>query len=179
MMARAPRLSVGHDRRRRCGRTRIRCEARGWWQLWKDGRVRELQINSLFCKPICKPDAARQRETGETEPTERDGTGPVRRGHRTRERRPETPEINVIWLITQRRLATTRCAGTWPERRKPQVGNRQQRITRDIVPRSRGLTCADSTADRTRSAGCTGTSQPAVPRPVPRLALDRRSPSED
>ena len=36
------------------------------------GRQREPQINRLFCKPICKPDAARQRETGETEPTERE-----------------------------------------------------------------------------------------------------------
>jgi hypothetical protein len=26
--------------------------------------VRELQINRLFCKPICKPDAAGQDETG-------------------------------------------------------------------------------------------------------------------
>ena len=34
------------------------------------GRVRELQINRLFCKPICKPDAARQHGTGETEPME-------------------------------------------------------------------------------------------------------------
>ena len=57
------------------------------------GRVRKLQINSLFCKPICKPDAARQHETGETEPTERDGTGlsvevsmPVRDGPRRRRR---------------------------------------------------------------------------------------------
>ena len=68
------------------------------------GGVQKLQINSLFCKPICKPDAARQYETGETEPTERDGTGPVRRGHHTRERLPETPKTHVVWLITQRRL---------------------------------------------------------------------------
>src|SRR6516162_2386037 len=66
------------------------------------GRVRELQINRLFCKPICKPGAAGQRETGETEPTERDGICPVRRGHHARERRPETSETHVVWLITQR-----------------------------------------------------------------------------
>jgi len=30
------------------------------------------------------------------------------------------------------------------------------------------MTCTDSTADRTWSAGCTGISRPAVPRPVPR-----------
>src|SRR5215813_15242668 len=62
----------------------------------------EPQINSLFCKPICKPDAARQRETSGTEPTERDGFCPVRRGHHARERRPETSETHVVWLITQR-----------------------------------------------------------------------------
>ena len=65
-----------------------------------DGR--ELQINSLFCKPICKPDAARQRDTGGTDPTERDGAGAVRRGHHARERLPGTSETNVVWLITQR-----------------------------------------------------------------------------
>jgi hypothetical protein len=62
----------------------------------------KLQINRLFCKPICKPDAARQHGTGETERTERDGLCPVRRGHRTHERRPETAETVVVWLITQR-----------------------------------------------------------------------------
>jgi hypothetical protein len=41
------------------------------WQPRKSGGGRgKLQIISLLCKPICKPDAARQRETGETEPTE-------------------------------------------------------------------------------------------------------------
>ena len=70
----------------------------------KDGSCgrAETRINSLFCKPICKPDAARQLETGETDPTERDGTGPVRRGHYVRERLPGTSETNVVWLITQR-----------------------------------------------------------------------------
>ena len=63
-------------------RVRTRCRAP---RDGSHGRARrgcgKLQINRLFCKPICKPDAARQDETGETEPTERDGTGPVRRGH--------------------------------------------------------------------------------------------------
>ena len=63
------------------------------------GGCGKLQINSLFCKPICKPDAAGQLET---EQTERDGICAVRRGHRTRQRRPETPETEVVWLITQR-----------------------------------------------------------------------------
>ena len=63
--------------------------------------MRPLNKN-LFCKPICKPDAARQRGTGETEPTRRDVICPVRRGHHPRERRPGTPETSVVWLITQR-----------------------------------------------------------------------------
>jgi hypothetical protein len=62
----------------------------------------KLQINSLFCKPICKPDAARPYETGETEPTERDGICPVCRGHHACGRRSETGETHVVWLITQR-----------------------------------------------------------------------------
>ena len=65
--------------------------------------MRGLQINRLFWKPICKPDAARKYETGETEPTERDEICPVRRGHRTRQRRLETAETDVVWLITQGR----------------------------------------------------------------------------
>jgi hypothetical protein len=56
----------------------------------------------LLCKPICKPDTARQRETGETEPTEREGVSPIRRGRRGCERRPETSKTRVVWLITQR-----------------------------------------------------------------------------
>ena len=66
------------------------------------GRAQEPQLNRLFCKPICKPNAARQDETGETEPMERDGNGPVRRGRRGRARRPEMSETHVVWLITQR-----------------------------------------------------------------------------
>ena len=66
------------------------------------GWARELQASRLLCKPICKPDAARQRETGETEPTGRDEICPVRRGHHARERLPETPETDVVVLITQR-----------------------------------------------------------------------------
>jgi hypothetical protein len=44
------------------------------------------------------------------------------------------------------------------------------RITRGKVSRSRSMTCTDSTADRTRSADCTGISRLPVPRPVPRLS---------
>src|SRR6185437_5340183 len=79
-----------------------RCRAPRDGSHGRAGRVRELQANRLFCKPICKPDAARQYGTGETEPTERDVICPVRRGHHARERQPETPETHVVWLITQR-----------------------------------------------------------------------------
>src|SRR6266496_5630717 len=65
----------------------------GGWE-----RRRKPQLNRLFCKPICKPDAVRQFETGETEPTERDLICHVRRCHRTCERLPETAETRVVWL---------------------------------------------------------------------------------
>jgi hypothetical protein len=68
---------------------------------WRAGRCRNPQINSPFCKPICKPDAAGQLETRETEPAQRDGICPVRRGHHTCERQRGTPETHVVWLITQ------------------------------------------------------------------------------
>jgi hypothetical protein len=59
----------------------------------------KLQINSLFCKPVCKPDAARHTGRGRRS---RNGICPVHRGHRTGERQRGTPETDVVWLITQR-----------------------------------------------------------------------------
>ena len=61
----------------------------------RTGAAGPPQINRLFCKPICKPDAVKQVETGETEPTERDVICPDHRGHWTREKLPETPETCV------------------------------------------------------------------------------------
>ena len=58
--------------------------------------------------------------------------------------------------------------------RQSKIG--QRRITRGLLPRSHSVTCTDSMADRTGSADCTGISRPPVPRPVPRPAVDRRSP---
>jgi hypothetical protein len=43
-----------------------------------------------------------------TDLTERDGTCPIRQGHSTRERPPETAETHVVWLITLRLLAELR-----------------------------------------------------------------------
>ena len=108
----AARPGVGHDRMRR-GACRGRVASQSLGESGHSaaprdgshGRARRgagTADHSPFCKPICKPDAARQLETGETEPTERDEICPVRRGHRARERRPETPETEVVWLITQR-----------------------------------------------------------------------------
>ena len=102
MTARLPRLSIGHDRRRRCLASPETVRSPGMAATEGARRVRELQISSLFCKPTCKPDTLRQLETGETDPTERDGSCPVRRGHCARERHPETGETHVVWLITQR-----------------------------------------------------------------------------
>ena len=84
-------------------RARTSCRVSRDGSRRRSGRGVSLQINSLFCKPICKPDAGRRHETGETEPTERDGICPVRRGQHPRERQHETAETCVVWLITQRR----------------------------------------------------------------------------
>ena len=83
-------------------RARTWCCAPGMAAAGRKGRGAGIGRSFACCKPICKPDAARQLETRETEPTERDGICPVRRGHYARERRPETSETNVVWLITQR-----------------------------------------------------------------------------
>ena len=47
------------------------CRAQGWHSR-KVVEAREMQINRLFCKPICKPDAAGQAETGETQKVRED-----------------------------------------------------------------------------------------------------------
>ena len=52
--------------------------SRGIAATKRTGKVREPQIKQLFCKPICKPDAAKPCGTGETEPTGRDVICPVR-----------------------------------------------------------------------------------------------------
>ncbi len=103
-------LGLGRDQRRRVARPGHAARQVAW-RAWTRCRTTtterrdgcgKLQIIRLLCKPICKPDAARQHETGETKPTERDGIWPVRRGHRTRGRLSETSETCVVWLITQR-----------------------------------------------------------------------------
>ena len=83
-----------------------------------------------------KPDAARQFETGETEPTERDGICPVRRGHRGRERLPETSETQVVWLITQRRPRTGSSPGA------PNPGSRRHSGDLLYVPCRNRSQCA-------------------------------------
>ena len=63
---------------------------------------RDPQARNRFCKPICKPDAAGQLETGETWKDRVDFAAQVGRGQRGDQRLPETPETPVVWLITQR-----------------------------------------------------------------------------
>jgi hypothetical protein len=38
----------------------------------RTGRFGKPQISCLFCKPVCKPDAAGQAETGETQKARED-----------------------------------------------------------------------------------------------------------
>ena len=65
-------------------------------------QVQEMQIRSLLCKPICKPDAAGPAETGETQKAGDDLAPYVCRGQYGDLRLPETVETHVVWLITQR-----------------------------------------------------------------------------
>ena len=66
---------------------------------WND---RDPQARNRFCKPICKPDAAGQLETGETWKDRVDFAAQVGRGQRGDRRLLETGETRVVWLITQR-----------------------------------------------------------------------------
>jgi hypothetical protein len=61
-----------------------------------------MQINRLFCKPICKPDAAGQAETGETQKVREDFAEKIDGGQQGDQGQPETAETAVVWLITQR-----------------------------------------------------------------------------
>ena len=63
---------------------------------------RNSQVRDRLCKPICKPDAAGQAETGEMQKAGGDFTPQVDRGQRGDQRLPETAETHVVWLITQR-----------------------------------------------------------------------------
>lgn len=69
------------------------------WQPRGRGRTRKPQLNSLLCKPVCKPDAVKRSETGETEPIKRTVICRVRRGHCTRERLSEMSETVVVRLM--------------------------------------------------------------------------------
>jgi hypothetical protein len=62
----------------------------------------ETRNENPFCKPICKPDATGRAETGETQKLPEDCAASVGRGQRGDQRKPETPETHVVWLITQR-----------------------------------------------------------------------------
>jgi hypothetical protein len=66
------------------------------------GRIANRQVSDQFCKPICKPDAAGQAETGETQKAGDDLAPYVCRGQYGDLRLPGTAETDVVWLITQR-----------------------------------------------------------------------------
>jgi len=63
---------------------------------------RNPQAMMRFCKPICKPNAARRLEIGETQKARDDFAPHVCPGQGGDQRLPETPETHVVWLITQR-----------------------------------------------------------------------------
>ena len=67
------------------------------------GRVIFADTNQQIGKPIWARDVAGQAETGETQKAREDFMSPVCRGQRGDQRRPETADTNVVWLlITQR-----------------------------------------------------------------------------
>jgi len=59
-------------------------------------------VSNQICARICARDAVGQVETRETRRDPPRIPTPVRRGQRGDQRRPETPETCVVWLITQR-----------------------------------------------------------------------------
>lgn len=67
--------------------------------LWKG---RNPQIKNR----LCKPDAARQAKTRETDRTHHDFMPSVCQGQRGDQRLPETAETRVVRLITQRTAGT-------------------------------------------------------------------------
>jgi hypothetical protein len=148
-------------------RGREQCRAPGTAATEGRGGCGKVQINSLFCKPICKPDAARQLETEETDPTERDGICPVRRGHRTRQRLPETAETDVVWLITQRRLAASARQHAATTKRNRRSETSQRCITRGTLSCLTCTSCTDITGHRTDSTRCAGIIRRRGPRTGP------------
>jgi hypothetical protein len=57
---------------------------------------------SQVCKPFCKPDTTGQGETGKTQQTTGHIAFQICRDQRSGQRRSETAETHVVWLITQR-----------------------------------------------------------------------------
>jgi hypothetical protein len=60
------------------------------------------QAERLICARICARDAAGHAETEKTQQDWDDFMPLVRRGQRGNQRRRETAETHVVWLITQR-----------------------------------------------------------------------------
>src|SRR6516162_5730262 len=66
--------------------------------LGSDGQALSYQT----CARICAQDAAGRGETRETPQTQHERSPSVLRGQRGDQRRRETAETHVVWLITQR-----------------------------------------------------------------------------
>ena len=88
---------------------------------------RTRQVTYPICARICARDAAGRIETGEMPTLDTDAAPPVDRGQFDDWRRSETPGTHVVWVITQRRFATPRCAV-----RPVETG--QRRITEGPAP---------------------------------------------
>lgn len=71
---------------------------------------RSPRFTNLICARICAQDAVGRVETRETQRTKHERPPSVRQGQRGNQRPRETAETDVVGLITQRRLATPRCA---------------------------------------------------------------------
>src|SRR6185312_10819869 len=89
---------------------------------------------SRFCKPICKPDGAGRLETSDTQRAKDHLTPPVHRGQPRDRRLRETTETNVVWLITQRRLASSARQHAATTKRNRRSEANQRRITRSTAP---------------------------------------------
>ncbi len=87
----------------------------------RTGETANPQVKNRLCARICARDAARPTGTGEMRQTQYNGPPPVRRGQGVHQRPPETPETEVVRLITQRRQPrggsqSMIMVNTWPGR---------------------------------------------------------------
>ena len=126
--------------------------------------------NQIYARN-CARDAAGRAETEETQKI-RNGLVPQAcRGQRRDRRRPETADVRRVAIhnpATTGNASARRYVARTRHNRQLETG--QRRITRGLLLGSCGMTCTDSTADRSDGTDCTGFSQ----RTVPRITCGRR-----